>query len=695
MEGEQAHGEESSRRSGEGRHALIVNDDHIQLALIACLLVEEGWTVTRHARAEAALSVLQQSSWLPDLIITDLYLPGMDGGSFIRLLRSKAYKRCNAVPMLVVSATFSGMDTAKINRALGANAMLPIPFSKSDFKEQVRAIMAGEETLKKATFLIIDDDDAYVELVRHHLNDNGYDVISKRPEEDVIAFCERAVPEVILLDYHPPMDDSETLLELIMRKNPQASVIMLSGTIDFELAASWLAKGARAYCQKSMGHAYLLALCEKILREKLFFDIELLLEKRTHELRRINDELQKEIDVRREAEQRLQEQAQLLTATLDGIRDVITILAPDRRILTMNKAGLSFFKKPKEAFADAKCYDLYGRPGPCEICHLEEVLRERKLITIEKFVPEINAWIELNSTPLFDDKGEVSLVIQHIRDITARKKAEERRLEEQKRLAQASKMTAMGTLVAGVGHEINNPASFITLNAPLLKKFLGSALPILDEHVASSGDFIIDNTPYSEVREHIPSLINGIVNGGQRISKIVASLKEFSHPTDGCARQEVDINEVITKSVELLKDPIRKATAHFVFDPTPNLPKLRNADPCQLEQVFVNLLLNAAQALPGPDKGMQVQARFNAAEDVFELDFSDEGVGIPRDHLERATDPFFTTKVTKGGMGLGLSISHNIVKEHGGRLELSSEVGKGTTVRVILPVDALSSVATP
>ena len=623
-----------TQKPGLGRHALIVSNDRAQLAMIATLLVEDGWTVTRHARAETVLGPLRKSNLHPDLVVTDLFLPGMDGGSFIRLLRSKSFKNCNEVPVIVVSATFCGADSDKICRTLGSNAMLPIPFSESDFKEVVKRVIDDGEPPKKALFLVIDDDPGYVEILERFLNDKGYDVITKVSGEDLSTLKNKPsqvqhAPELILLDYHLPGIDGDSLLEKMLLENPHASIIMMSGDVDFDLAASWLGKGARAYCQKSMGLTYLLALCEKMLREKLSFDMGVMLERRTNELRRTNEKLLMEIEVRRMAERKLKEQARLLKETLDGIDDVIILMAPDYSVISMNKAAMNFYVKFGDAAGCVRCYELYGRSSPCKECHLDEVLRERRPATLEKFIPEVNAWVEMNSTPLLDENGKVGMVVKHLRDITARKKAEGRRLEEQRRLAQASKMAAMGTLVAGVAHEVNNPASVITLNAPLLKKFLDSALPVLDKQVAAGRDFMIDDMPYSAIREHLPSLISGIVNGGQRISKIVSHLKDFARPADCRSRQSVDLNDIVLKSVDLLRNPIKKATGSFVFNPEPSLPRLLNADPMQLEQVFVNLLLNSVQALPSPDKGIRVRTSFNAADNLFVLEIEDEGGGHP------------------------------------------------------------------
>jgi polar amino acid transport system substrate-binding protein len=152
----------------------------------------------------------------------------------------------------------------------------------------------------------------------------------------------------------------------------------------------------------------------------------------------------------------------------------------------------------------------------------------------------------------------------------------------------------------------------------------------------------------------------------------------------------MDVNAVAAVAVRLVDTSIRKATRHFTVELAEDLPRVRG-NPQRIEQVIVNLLLNACQALPDPDRSVRLATRHDAARGEVMVEVTDQGVGIPPEDLPRLTDPFFTTKREMGGTGLGLSVSAGIVKEHGGTLEFRSTVGAGTTASLALP--AISSEA--
>jgi polar amino acid transport system substrate-binding protein len=240
-------------------------------------------------------------------------------------------------------------------------------------------------------------------------------------------------------------------------------------------------------------------------------------------------------------------------------------------------------------------------------------------------------------------------------------------------------------LVSGVAHEINNPNGFILLNMPIVKAALLDALEVLDARRAELGDdFTLAGLPYERMREELPRILDEMHAGARRIKHIVADLKDFARREDAPPLVAVDINAVASASVRLVDASIRKATRRFSVELAPDLPKVRgNAQ--RIEQVVVNLLLNACQALPDPLRAVRLVTRHDAASGEVVLQVIDEGIGIPPEHLTRLADPFFTTKRETGGTGLGLSVSAGIVKEHGGRLEFTSSVGAGTTATLALP----------
>jgi PAS domain S-box-containing protein len=269
-------------------------------------------------------------------------------------------------------------------------------------------------------------------------------------------------------------------------------------------------------------------------------------------------------------------------------------------------------------------------------------------------------------------------------DVTERRLAEEQAKLHQEQLFQASKMVALGTLVSGVAHEINNPNNFIGLNTPILMEAWESAMPILGEYYKKNGDFIIGGIPYTEMREKIPILFSGILDGSKRIMQIVEDLKNYVRKDSPDVTQPTDINAVLNSAISLVSNMIKKSTNHFSFEQGEDLPLL-TGNFHRLEQVFINLVQNACQALPDTRSGIRVTT--SCDEDVRDIvvTVQDRGVGISSGSLRFITDPFFTTRQDSGGVGLGLAIASGIVEEHGGRMTFDSEPGKGTTARVYLP----------
>ncbi len=271
-----------------------------------------------------------------------------------------------------------------------------------------------------------------------------------------------------------------------------------------------------------------------------------------------------------------------------------------------------------------------------------------------------------------------------VRDITERRRAEEQAKLHQQQLMQAGKMAALGVMVSGMAHEINNPNNFIMLNAPLLRSAWESALPILDEYHRENGDFLMAGMRFSELREQMPKLLDGVSQGAERIKQIVANLKHYVRGDTGSMDQPVDVNAVITSAVSLISNVIKNATDHFGVRLARDLPPVRGSFQ-RLEQVILNLIQNACQALPDRTRGLFIATEAEAGGAGVRIVIRDEGAGIRESDLPRIREPFFTTKSDSGGIGLGLSISSRILEEHRGSMQFSSEPGSGTTVTLQLP----------
>jgi len=270
------------------------------------------------------------------------------------------------------------------------------------------------------------------------------------------------------------------------------------------------------------------------------------------------------------------------------------------------------------------------------------------------------------------------------REISERRQVEEELRLNQQQLVQADKMAALGVLVSGVAHEINNPTGLILLEVPILKRFQGDAGKILERYYLENGDFSCGGLPYSRMRQEVPRSLEKIQDAGKRIKRIVDDLKDFARRDETDCSEIVDLNATAQAAVRLVEPSIRKATTNFSAEYRKALPLIRgNAQ--RIEQVLINLILNACQALPDTGRGIELATWHDAFRGTVVFRLRDEGKGIAPEHLSRLTDPFFTTKQNEGGTGLGLSVSAGIVKEHGGTLQFASIPGSGTTVTLTLP----------
>ncbi|MBI4309552.1 MAG: hypothetical protein HY591_04395 [Candidatus Omnitrophica bacterium] len=265
----------------------------------------------------------------------------------------------------------------------------------------------------------------------------------------------------------------------------------------------------------------------------------------------------------------------------------------------------------------------------------------------------------------------------------------------QAQLLQSEKFSAIGQLAAGIAHEINNPIGFINSNLQTLEKYaahysrllgilnkLEKALRDKDQeraaHIVASWEKVRQETDFAFIDDDIGNLIKESREGVQKVSRIVLDLRAFASPDKG-AMDSINIEALMESMLNIAWNEIKyKAELKRDYGDVP----LIFCNPQKIGQVFVNILINAAQAIK--DKGFITIKTYTKANYVC-VDFSDTGCGIAPEHITRIFDPFFTTKPPGKGVGLGLSISYDIVRKHAGTLTFTSSPDKGTTFTLMLP----------
>ncbi len=257
--------------------------------------------------------------------------------------------------------------------------------------------------------------------------------------------------------------------------------------------------------------------------------------------------------------------------------------------------------------------------------------------------------------------------------------------QAQRQLVQSEKMAAIGQLAAGVAHEINNPIGYVSSNINALSGYVNDLLRLIrvyekSERATPELERLRREVDIDFLAEDIVALVAESQDGIDRVKQIVHSLKDFSRADDSGDSVPADLRQCIESTLKVVYNEIKyKAEVRREFAELPPVV----CRPSQINQVIMNLLVNAAHAIR--ERG-EIVVRTAVHEGGALIEVRDTGAGIAPEHLDRIFDPFFTTKPVGAGTGLGLSVSYGIVREHGGWIKVDSELGAGTCFRVWLPL---------
>jgi PAS domain S-box-containing protein len=504
-----------------------------------------------------------------------------------------------------------------------------------------------------ARVLIVDDERRDRDLLKVMLEREGFVLLTATGGEDALAMTAREQPDIILLDVMMPgMDGYEVVTKL--KQNPATTnipVIMITALDDRNARMLGLDAGAEDFLSKPLDRAELKVRVRNLLRLKAYSDQQ----------REYGEELEDVVSSRTaqvmESETRYR---QIVECTTDGI-------------VKLDAASVIVFANGR--FADMLGYELPELTGKSAFSFmgqdaekiLSEALGRRSQGVAETYdigfrrKDGAELVVSLASTPMFDGQDRYVGALASARDVT-----EQRRLMAQ--LTLSDRMASIGTLAAGVAHEINNPLACVLANLDLATRDilkLAQKLGVMVE--------------FGEVCEELRDAREGT----ERIRNIVRDLKIFSHSEEE-KTGPVDIHRVLDSTLRMAWNEIRHR-ARLVKDYGSTPPV--EASEARLGQVFLNLVVNAAQAIAegnAHDNEIRVSTTTDSAGRAT-IEIADTGPGMPPEVLCRLFTPFFTTKPVGVGTGLGLSICHRIITSFGGSIKVTSEVGKGTAFRISLP----------
>lgn len=443
---------------------------------------------------------------------------------------------------------------------------------------------------------------------------------------------------------------------------------------------------------------------------------------RAKDLKILNTALSEEIRDRKQTELKLKESYNLLHSVLESTPDFVYVKDLEGRYVIINSAFAKFLNLSNDQIINKKASDLFPQETAQSIRNNDlRISQEGRAETVEELIPfQGNSRTYLTTkNPWYDARGNVIGLMGMARDISERKESEEalrqsektlrqktqelentlRKLQQtQAQLIHSEKMSSLGQTVAGVAHEINNPVNFIYGNLSYVNDYTQDLLDLIQvyqEEYPQPSLRIIEKSEAIELdylRDDLPKILASMKVGADRIRDIVLTLRNFSR-LDEAALKEVDIHQGLESSLLILQNRLKVSMNHpgiEVIKKYSNIP-LVECYPGQLNQVYMNLLANAIDALESqvrienkPTIFIQTEMENN---DRVKIQIRDNGIGMTEEVRKRLFDPFFTTKPIGKGTGLGLAISHAIVVDkHGGKLVCDSSPGEGAVFTITIPL---------
>lgn len=548
-------------------------------------------------------------------------------------------------------------------------------------------------TSSSLKILVADDSLTYRMSIKELLEDNEYTVFEARDGAEAIDILEDQTPDLAILDILMPHKDGVEVCQYI-KDDPKlriVPVILLTSKDAKEDRLQGLDSGADDYITKPFNEEELLAKIKSLLRfRNLTGGLGYAYDQKSVVL--VADD---SLTVRMQLGDLLDDGGYKAILAEDGemALDAVNRYLPDLVVLDVVMPGISGIDV---------CQRLKSNPATMQIPviiitsknDIEDKIRGLnagaddylfKPYDPKEFTAKVNAIFRMKKMQLEAERNLLARTNLELQNVNKRLK------HTQSQLVQNEKMVALGQLVAGIAHEINNPLAFVSNNSDVIsetmrsyEKLIETYRSITSEHLTEeqllAAREIEDEIDLEYLKSAVPTLYKDINDGLERIRRIVSDLRNFSR-LDEAEQKRVSIVDGIESTLNLINHQIINDIE--VIREYDDLPEVF-CYPSQLNQVFMNVLINSIQAMEKSGGKLKIKVHKNG--DMAEVVVEDEGGGISDDVLPRIFEPFYTTKDVGTGTGLGLSISYGIVEKHRGFIRYASKVGVGTTCTIQLPM---------
>ncbi len=615
----------------------------------------------------------------PDLIISDIYMPDIDGWQLCKILQSKEYSEFNQIPIILISTLCKDANAEKLAFEAGACAVLQAPYERQDLISLIschlksEGIIAGDGSMGfKKKILIADDDVNILQLFTMIFKKENYEVYTASDGKKAIESIEKTKPHIVLLDYQMPVMNGMEVLKWLKKNFPQIASVALTAYGSETVAINFMKEGADDYISKPFENKKVIETCNAAFNK--------------YNVRLIGSQFKKHIFELAKTEEKYH-------AIVDNSSDLIYIL---------DDAGkFSFVNREVEAILGFKAEEMLGMPFTGFICqedisqiekHTEKRFFEHRAgeRSGKKFEVRMLCNRESNSiyhgntvTLEIAAKGLYSVILDsycvdmeirsqglYLGDKPAKKffkgtigiarNVTERKLM-QERLFHAEKLSSIGTLVSGIAHELNNPLTAISGFVELL----------------------MGESTLSDLNKKDMEII---FNESQRCIKTVQGLLSFSRKHK-VAKKLIEINEVVQKALEFVGFSLKSNGIALHVDLEKSGANIFG-DSHQLQQVFLNILNNAVYAVRETTSEKCIWVKTEVTDGKWiTVTFKNSGHPISDELVRKIFDPFFTTKGVGKGTGLGLSISHGIISDHGGTIKIEN-LSEGVIFHLEFPFSA-------